>query len=62
MDLFSQVIEKRGQHEIEKMKEVVGPKKKKGGGVGGRKKRTEIHKYTTKDAQVKRRIEIHLRS
>ena len=27
-----------------------------------RKKRTEIHKHTAEDAQVKRRIEIHLRS
>ena len=33
-------------------------KKKK----GRRKKRTEIHKHTAEDAQVQRRIEIHLRS
>ena len=51
------MIEKRGLHEIEKMKEVVDPKKKKGGGGGRRKKKTEIHKHTAEDAQVKRRIE-----
>ena len=48
------MTEKRGQHEIEKMKEVVDPKKKR---EGRRKKRAEIHKHTAEDVQVKRRIE-----
>ena len=42
--------------QIEKMKEVVDIKIKKK--KGRRKKRTEIHKHTAEDAQVKRRIEI----
>ena len=42
MDLFSQMIEKRGQDEIEKLKEVVDKRKKK----GRRKKRTKIHKHS----------------
>ena len=46
------------------MKEVVDKKKKekRKKEKGRRKKRTKIHKHTVEDAQVKRRIEIHLRS
>ena len=48
------MIEKRGQDEIEKMKEVID--KKKGGGGEGRKEQKFIS--MAEDAQVKRRIEI----
>ena len=39
------MIEKRGQHEIEKMKEVVGPKKKRWGGGGKEEKNrnSQVH-------------------
>ena len=47
------MIEKRGQDEIEKLKEVVDKKKKK---EEGRKE--QKFTSTAEDAQVKRRIEI----
>ena len=50
------MIEKRGQHEIEKMKEVVDPKKK-GGGVWKKEEKNRNSQAHSGDAQVKRRIE-----
>ena len=47
------MIEKRGQDEIEKLKEVVDKKKKKGEG-----RKEQKFTGTAEDAQVKRRIEI----